>query len=144
MSKGMSLALETIIVLILALTVFTALTFFFNLQFGRGQTTIDLLNGQREWCGAYVRQDSKCTTTGYSAMKTSKEGQDTLRRLAFYCGKIEGYSNCISNLCSGTDPAKCDKEASEKCVFDCCTLYCPAGTRPKPPPATRTAGGSLP
>ncbi|MBS3053191.1 MAG: hypothetical protein J4469_01695 [Candidatus Aenigmarchaeota archaeon] len=135
MSKGMSLALETIIILILSLTVFTALTYFFNLQFGRGQTTVDLLNGQREWCGAYLRQDNKCIQTGYDSVKSSKEGQETLKRLTFYCGRIQGYPNC-QPLCSTVgDSSQCKIVAEKDCVFDCCTLYCPAGTRPKAPAA---------
>ena len=143
MSKGMSLALETIIILILALTVFTALTYFFNRTFGEGQTTVDLLNGQREWCGAYLRQDNKCSSTGYASVASSNKGQETLKRLTFYCGRIQGYPNC-RNLCSTIgDPSQCKIEAKEECVFDCCTLYCPGGTRPKPPAATRTTGGTI-
>lgn len=143
MSKGMSLAIETIIILIIALTVFTALTYFFNLEFGKGQDTVKLLNGQTQWCGAYARQDSKCTQTGYDAMKTSKEGQETLKMLTFYCGRIQGYSNCQNRCSTFGDPSQCKIEATKECVFDCCTLYCPAGTRPKAPAATRTTGGTI-
>ncbi len=144
MFKGMSLALETIIILILALSVFTALTFFFNLEFGRGKTTIDLLNGQNQWCGAYARQDSKCTQTGYDAMRTSKEGQETLKMLTYYCTRLQGYPNCaVQPKCQNNDPSKCDKQALKECVFECCTAVCPAGTKPKPPVASRT-GVALP
>lgn len=146
MSKGMSLAIETIIILIIALTVFTALTYFFNLEFGKGKTTIDLLSGQNQWCGAYARQDSKCTTAGYNAMKTSKEGQETLKMLTYYCTRLQGYPNCADftqGKCQNNDPSKCDKIAIEKCVFECCTVVCPAGTKPKPPVTSRT-GPALP
>lgn len=127
--KGVSLALETVIVLILAITVLTVLTFFFNKQFGESSSTIDLLNGQRDACAAYVRQDSRCSQEGYSKVSSlsTKEFKDILLKISYYCGKQQGYRYCS---CTSSDWANC-KAASKECVFECCQLVCPAGTKPK-------------
>ena len=127
--KGISLALETIIVLILAITVLTVLSFFFTKQFGQGQTTIELLNGQREACSAYVRQNSKCTSETHRSVDTSNK-DNVLGKLTYYCGRLEGHTDC-PNKCRDADPAKCKDKASYNCVIQCCSLYCPAGSKPQ-------------
>jgi len=119
--KGMSLALETIVVLILSITVLTVLSFFFNKQFGEGATTIDLLSGQREACSAYVAQNQKCSAAGHSLVKN-----DVLVKLNYYCGKIGNYRDCLATTC--TDPSKCTKIVDDSCASQCCKLYCPAGS----------------
>ena len=59
--KGVSLAIETIIILILAVSVLTVLLFFLRSQVGPAQDTATLLREQTSACSAYVGADPACT-----------------------------------------------------------------------------------
>lgn len=94
--KGVSLTLETIVVLTLSVLVLGVLLYFFSSNFYPAQTKIDDLNSQRDLCIKHMNNDPEC----------KKPGGTELVKL---CQKL-GYEKC--------------KTASD-CVPSCCSLFCP-------------------
>jgi len=114
MQKGVSLSLETIVVLILAVLVLTVLLFFFSSQFYPAQTKIEQLNKQRDLCWQYVNNDPKCEGKGTG---NTKEPVTTIVGLREVCKEL-GYK-------------KCETSYSLVCVQECCAIFC--GNPLKPP-----------
>ena len=58
--KGVSIAMETIIYIILAIIVLTVLLYFLTSQAGPAQTRVELENQRNTLCGKYVKYDPTC------------------------------------------------------------------------------------
>lgn len=99
--KGVSLAIETVVFIILAVLVLTILLFFFTSQSGPAQQEISLQRQRAEICGRIATADPKCETF------TGVFGMD---KLITTCAGLK--------LCTaGQD--------NEACVKKCCTIFCP-------------------
>jgi len=110
--KGVSLAIETIIYLILAVTVLTILLYFFLSQASPVETEFELRQKQATLCGRYVNVDPKCEGDG-----TNPKGDAAvISELVKTCEKL------------GIDPSYCPTQ-NLHCIQVCCNV-CP--TKPKP------------
>lgn len=100
--KGVAIAIETVIFIILAVLVLTILLFFFTSQSGPAQQEITLQRERAEVCGRIATHDPKCTDFA------GVEGMDGLTD-----------NTCVNlKLCTaGMDDASCVKK--------CCTVFCP-------------------
>jgi len=94
MRKGMSLPVETVIVLVLAIIVLAALLLFFTGTFTPGADRIKLQQRQTDLCTTYVAADSECR----------KPPSETLTKdFNEVCGKLGLSTNpalCCSTYCS--------------------------------------------
>ena len=115
--KGVSLAIETIIYLILAILVLTVLLTFFLTQAGPAQDQYTLEAKPNSLCGAYVSRDFACTGSAGSP-KTGEGGvaPKTVEDIGKTCSELNrrfGFAYC----CSGGP-------ANLKCIQSCC-ITCP-------------------
>jgi hypothetical protein len=102
--KGISLAIETIIFIILAVTVLSVLLLFFTKTGGSSQTRVELEANRNIYCGNYISGDLQCKTDGKSiTVLDTKKFSET-------CGKL-GVKGC---------PA-----ISPECFSACCGIVCP-------------------
>lgn len=109
MKKGISLPIETTIVIVLAVIVLVALLFFFSGSVNPGIDRIKLEGQKATLCSDYVSVDKECE----SASKVfSVRGAKILTDLGDL-GKKLGYSQC-------TTPS-----ATAECVKQVCTSFCP-------------------
>ncbi len=108
--KGVSLSVETVIVLILAAAVLVALLFFFTDIFTKGKGDVSLFNQQREKCSAYVRANLKCDQKTHE--DSTRVTEAIKKELLDVCKKMPGYA-----LCTGTS-------LTIQCVQQCCSGYC--------------------
>ena len=105
--KGVSLAIETIIFIILAVTVLSVLLLFFTKTGGDAQTRTELLNQRDLLCGNFVQNNLKCTVGG----------QPQITSLLEVCGKLDAV-NCPDGKNT------IDSTAQSKCIQACCSLFC--------------------
>ncbi len=106
MKKGVAIAIETVIFIILAVLVLTILLFFFTTQSGPAQQQISLQRERNEICSAIATKDPKCEDmTGIQSTIGAKK-----------MGDLRTACNTLS-LCSTTDSAK-------DCIQKCC-IFCP-------------------
>ncbi len=112
--RGISLPIETTIVLILAAIVLVALLFFFSGTFNPSVERIKLEQQKVNLCTEYVSVDSECSDKGVGKVYTVK-GSKILVDLADL-GKKLGYSKCDT------------PGATAECVQQICTTYCPQPT----------------
>lgn len=103
--KAVGLAIETIIVLILAVTVLSVLLYFFNYFYNPSQTKLDLMNKQKDLCVQYVRIDKTC-----EEMIDSSELADIVDK--------------IRDVCSKLDYGECKAGSDVECVKACCKMFC--------------------
>ncbi|MBI2578673.1 MAG: hypothetical protein HYW26_03110 [Candidatus Aenigmarchaeota archaeon] len=96
--KGVSLTLETIVVLTLSVLVLTVLLYFFNANFRPAESSIDDLNKQRDLCIKHVNNDIECT---------------------------KGAETELVRLCTKLNYEKCKTQGGKECVQTCCSLFCP-------------------
>ena len=108
--KGVSLAIETIIILILAVSVLTVLLFFLRSQVGPAQDTATLLREQTSACSAYVGADPACTDA-------TDATQESRTKLATACKGLYRQGGSYS-ACSGGSP-------TPECIKACCRSFCP-------------------
>ncbi|MCX6815229.1 MAG: hypothetical protein NT120_00055 [Candidatus Aenigmarchaeota archaeon] len=104
--KGVSIAIETIIYLIIAIMVMTVLIFFFMSQATPVENTFQWTQDQTRLCGQYLKLDSVCAGDGSGGLKP---GTDTLvSTLVGVCAKLNTKDclpgglnklNCIQNCC---------------------------------------------
>ena len=102
--KGMSLAIETVIVIILACIVLVALLFFFTGTFIPGSERAKAEMDRANYCQQYANFDSKCSDI--------KDGTKYIRQnLTETCPKL-GYP-CTDSGINGIE-----------CFQKCCEMYC--------------------
>jgi len=90
--KGISLATESIIIIILAVLVLAALLIFFGQVWipGSGEV-VDKMN-QAKWCGEYVRISPNCDVSLI-------EGSDILEGIKVACRCPENDNDCVQSCC---------------------------------------------
>jgi hypothetical protein len=113
--KGIAIAMETIVYIILAVLVLGILIYFLTSQAGPVQNLADNTQKASAYCSLYIQLDSKCTSTTITSNQvigTYAGNQVTTGKLIEVCGKL-GTLDCGSN--------------DLKCIQRCCTV-CP--TRP--------------
>lgn len=110
MKKGITLASESIVVIILAVIVLAALLAFLSSVSGPTQDEVRLRLRQAQQCRSYVEANGKCERSA-----DSRVDSDLKRDLVTTCTSLK-YARC-----TGSD--------SIACVIECCSGYCPA--RPK-------------
>ena len=114
--KGMAIATDTVVYIILAVVVLTVLLFWFNSEAGRTQTRTDLISDQTRLCSQYTGVDPTCAGSG-SQPKTFAE----VSKLIKTCKDLKTYTYCNSG------------SNNLYCVQQCC-FTCPK----KPPSPTAT------
>ena len=103
--KGISLSVNTIIIIVLAVIVLLALALLFSGAFTPGQNEIMLKSQQATLCSHYLNFVPECDiTTGVD--------DNTLKEIA-RVGDALGYGSCTAG-----------QKASVSCVQECCRTYC--------------------
>jgi hypothetical protein len=119
--KGISLAIETIVFIILAVTVLTVLLFFFTATGGRSQYEFELQQKRHLYCGRYASIDQKCTQDGYQNVLNYDKGKEQKDQILYN----------IAQACTGLKlfPQYCNTatKAELPCVQACC-IQCPKST----------------
>lgn len=103
--KGISIAMETIVYIILAVMVLTILLFFLTSQASPAQTMTELQNKRTQFCGRYTQYDSRCDRL--DQVRDVPDMVTTVRELLTTCGKLEipqcgaggNDQNCIQLCC---------------------------------------------
>ena len=116
--KGVSLAIETIIFIILAVTVLSVLLLFLTGTGGPAQSRIELENKRNIICGDYVRAVPLCDNDGTGSGVKIKD-LDKLKDICIKLGTVnpEGKSPQEKDPCSQSGDI-------EKCYAACCRLFC--------------------
>ena len=96
--KGVSIAMETIIYIILAVTVLTVLLFFFTSQAGPTQTRVELENKRAQLCGQYAQADFQCDSPQKANPKTVSDLVSTCKSLDVPECPTNAV-NCIQRCC---------------------------------------------
>lgn len=108
-SKGMAIATDTVIYIILAVVVLTVLLFWFNSEAGRAQNAVELRNKQSALCSQYTGVDPTCEGIGGDRPK----GFAGTPELIKVCKDLKSYNNCNT----GSNQLYCIQE----CCFTCTT-----------------------
>ena len=106
--KGVSLSIETIVILILAVIVLAAMLVFFSGTTNPAADTLRATRMQTESCAAYVRKDPDCTDIGINDVPP-----DVKQKIAEACNILQGYDEC-----RGQPPTNI------ACVRSCCKTFC--------------------
>lgn len=112
--KGISMAIETIVYLILAITVLSVLLFFFLSQAGPSQDQFKLEADRNRYCSSYVSKDLACAGKGGSPVTDVQS--DIVNKIKTTCLELNRRFNF--NYCQG------DKAGDLECIRDCC-ITCP-------------------
>ena len=114
--KGVSIAIETIVYLILAITVLSVLLLFFLTQAGPAQDQYTLESKRQSACGAYVSVDFACNGVG-GQPKTGPGGvqNKVLTDIGTACSELNKRFSFAY---------KCDGAANLECIKSCC-ITCP-------------------
>ncbi|MBI5133612.1 MAG: hypothetical protein HZA83_02765 [Thaumarchaeota archaeon] len=118
--KGISLSIETIIILVLAITVLTVLLMFFTSTEAPVENKIKLLNEQRELCYKYVETDQKCAGKDgkNEAPVTGVNVNLNIDKLLDTCNKLE------TQKCGKKGDTLSDDREKLTCIQNCCRMYC--------------------
>jgi len=116
MSKGISIAIETIIYLILGITVLSVLLFFFLTQAGPAQDQFRLEADRNRYCGSYVSKDLLCKGSNSGPVKI---GAEVLEGIGKACGELNMRFNFNYKGCDSPG-----SPAGLECIKNCC-LTCP-------------------
>ncbi|MFH0949308.1 MAG: hypothetical protein V1802_02365 [Candidatus Aenigmatarchaeota archaeon] len=120
--KGVSLAIETIVFIIIAVTVMSSLLVYFRMISIPTEDFTKLTERQAVYCSAYARFDGSCD--GLTADKKG-EAEETLKGLADTCKRLAdankggGYPQCKGK--TTLDPTKI---GDINCIRSCCSMYC--------------------
>lgn len=121
MTKGISLSIETIIVIILAVTVMSTLMMFFNNNWTDFTLKTDYEKYRRELCYSLVAANKyNCDnigstvsswSSGYKNFQYPEAGKTPAEVLGTACQKL------------GTNPA-CGGSLNDACIKQCCATFC--------------------
>ncbi len=107
--KGMSLTIETMIVIILAVLVLAVLVFFFMNFFGGGESEVARQVKQKDNCLAYARTNPKCSNTLNSRVSST-------------------VKTALEDVCKKMSFPECENPPLNiPCVRQCCKEYCSGG-----------------
>ncbi|MBI3190711.1 hypothetical protein HYZ41_03330 [archaeon] len=109
--KGVSIALETVVYIILAVIVLTVLLYFLTSQAGPAQVSVNDERTRTTLCGKYVYYDYSCTDS--SKVEKDVPNPTILNELTVICKKLESACNTFEQ---------------QKCIQRCCRLFCPTTT----------------
>ncbi len=124
-SKGISLSLETIVLLILMAIVLGALLLFFNNIFNPASLRVNAIKDKESLCLQYVSVDSGCAHAKEIAEETDpyKGGKYTQAKSALesiagkVCGQPSNDAVCGAGI---SNP----KDSRVQCLQSCCAIYC--------------------
>src|SRR3989344_8754875 len=105
--KGVSLSIETIVILILAVIVLAAMLIFLSGTTNPAAETLRATRIQTESCAAYVRNDPDCTDIGIQDVAV-----DVKQNIAEACNILQGYNECRGK-----------SQADTACVRGCCKSF---------------------
>jgi|GEM_PF-2217004 len=111
--KGVAIAIETVIFIILAVVVLTVLLLFFNTQAGTAQDKFKREAERTEFCRQYVQYDPAC---GNRDEVTGPNRATILKGINEACGGLN-----VPNCQRGSE-----QEASPECIRNCCSIFCPS------------------
>jgi hypothetical protein len=108
--KGVTLPIETIVVLVLAVIVLGVLLWFFATSSTPGIQLTKLKQEQSIWCSSYQQNNHDCDENDDDDV-----GDDIKNKLADICYKLNqaegGYSSCGGTF-------------SNACAKECCSMFC--------------------
>lgn len=125
-SKGMSIATETIVMLVLAAVVLVSLLAFFGSTFTPAKGEAKKTFEQARWCGEYVRYDSDCSGGSDLSNRVDNNKFDEIDKELTAACKSLGITGIFSK--PNVDGVK---------LYKCCESFCggrPVAT-PTPTPA---------
>ncbi|MBI5332854.1 MAG: hypothetical protein HZB65_04730 [Candidatus Aenigmarchaeota archaeon] len=124
--KGISLSMETVVLLILMVIVLGALLAFFTGVFNPSQNKIEMLRNKESTCLKYVFIDPGCNHAKEIAEATAEpyksgkypEAKSAMETIAgTICNKPAGDPVCGAGI---TDP----KTSRVQCLLSCCSIQC--------------------
>ena len=110
--KGISIAIETIVYLILAITVLSVLLLFFLTQAGPAQDQYTLEAKRGRFCGAYATKDFACVGKDNQPVEVDPKVLEGIRSA---CTELTRRFNAGYTECQGSDMLKC----IQKCCLTC-------------------------
>jgi hypothetical protein len=116
--KGVTLPIETIVILALAVIVFGVLLWFFTSSSGPVIDLTILKQQQATLCHSFHERTDGCTLEGYNEAIASQEGEEFSKNLGKVCYKLKedgGYSSCSTDDENGISYA---------CAIECCKMFC--------------------
>ncbi len=118
MQKGMSLAIETTVVIVIAIIVLVALLMFFSGSWGQGVDQIRLQQQKVELCSKYVSQDTECKGTSLgTAIK-----KDDFDKMCKGLGLPTNPQVCCAAYCP--QGVKCELQITAKEQYRCTPTGC--------------------
>lgn len=108
--KGISLAVESIVIFIIAAAVLAILLYFFMTTANPSINIIQLKGEQTKWCNSYTTNDPNCDESGFVDVTIQDELANVCERL----NTVEG----------GFD--QCTGVFNIDCVKQCCKSFCPS------------------
>lgn len=121
MKKGVTLPIETVVVLLIAAIVLIALLVFFGLQWGGGTEKIELIRQQSDLCNRYVASDTECEDP-YNVGAITTPLQDVCTKLDYSICKAGGERKpCILQCCLNCPQKSCEEDWSGSCKENKCT-----------------------
>ena len=117
--KGISLAIETIIILILAVTVLSVLLFFFRENVNPAQDTVKYMQMQTNACSGYVSYNPRCVNEELldNTARTELDSTEIKARIGEACKAL--------NKIRGNYPACSGGSGDMTCIRQCCKTFCP-------------------
>lgn len=117
--KGVSLPIETIIILALAIIVLGVLIWFFTTSSTPAIELTKLKQDQSIWCSSYQQNNPDCDDTKHREM-AADQNSNIIPKIVEICSNLNskegGYSSCTtSNL---------RPEDANPCIKQCCRMYC--------------------
>src|SRR3989338_514541 len=123
--KGISLSMETVVLLILMVIVLGALLAFFTSVFNPSQNKIEMLRNKESTCLKYVSVDPGCNNAKSIAEEKepfnagkyieAKSAMETISTTI--CNKPTGDPVCGAGI---TNP----KDSRVSCLLSCCSIQC--------------------
>ena len=117
--KGVTLPIETIVILALAIIVLGVLLFFFTTTSSPAIDLVKLKQEQSIFCSSYQQQNPDCDEERHEEIVTDFPGADQPElfvKLAGVCSKL--------NIAEGGYPACTGQKLDYPCVIECCKMYC--------------------
>lgn len=108
--KGISIAMETIVYVILAVMVLSVLLFFFTSMGGQSQNEVQMRSKAIQACGIYTTYDTKCEST--SKLPTNIQNREQILKDIGEACKFLRYDQCNADT------------ATIECIKNCC-INCP-------------------
>jgi hypothetical protein len=134
--KGMSLSLETIVLLVIMAIVLSALLMFFTGIFNPSKSKVDIMRNTQTYCMKYISYDSNCDSAVITDVFKG-QASSILGTRRFEDAK-QGLNGILDNICGQPkNEPYCGQAFTGKsaqvaisCIQQCCAGYC--GKQPTP------------